>query len=280
MENSDVFKSEEEPSSYSPSGGSTGFRLLVVVVCLLGLAVGYLAYAQYRGNRGVFAQLEQVSAKLDALALRTSTLEETQAGLQEEVQVTTDKLGRTQKRLAQTRVQARQLKEEQEQTASGLVEQQNLLGSITGEVTNVKDDVAETQETLEATRTQLERTIGDLGMQSGLIARNREELEELKRRGERDYFEFDLRKSKRYARVGELSIRLHKTDSNRNKYTMSLLMSDKRIEKKDKTLFEPVQFYLPGSRHLLEIVVFELEKNRVAGYLSVPKQVASTRQPT
>jgi hypothetical protein len=124
---------------------------------------------------------------------------------------------------------------------------------------------------------QLQRTIGDLGVQSGLIAKNRDELGELKRRGERDYFDFDVKKSKQFSRAGPVSVLLNKTDPKRQKYTVTLLANDKRIEKKDKTLLEPVQFYLQGTRHLVEMVVFQVEKDRVVGYVSVPKEVALNR---
>src|SRR3989304_5941776 len=117
----------------------------------------------------------------------------------------------------------------------------------------------------------------DRGVQSGLIAKNRDELDELKRRGERDYFDFDVKKTKQFSRAGPVSVLLNKTDPKRQKYTVTLLANDKRIEKKDKTLLEPVQFYLQGTRHLVEIVVFPVEKDRVVGYISVPKEVALNR---
>ncbi len=141
----------------------------------------------------------------------------------------------------------------------------------------MKGEVAETQQALAETQTELQRTIGDLGIQSGLIARNQEELDELKKRGERDYYEFNLRESKRYTRVGPVSIRLRDTDTKRQKYTVDLLTNDKRVEKKDKTLLEPVQFYIQGTRHLLEVVAFEVNDDQIIGYVSVPKEVGVTR---
>jgi len=144
----------------------------------------------------------------------------------------------------------------------------------------VREEVATTQDSLEDTRSTLSRAMGDLGVQSGLIARNHEELEELKRRGERDYFEFDLAKSKEFTRVGNVSVRLNKTDTKRNKFTLTLLSSDRVIEKKDKTLLEPVQFYTEGKGQLLELVVFAVNRNRVAGYLSVPKAELARHQAT
>jgi archaellum component FlaC len=256
---------------------------LIPALAIVGsLFLLYLIFAQHRTNTELTARLDEINANLQAVTSRATTLENNYAELRGEFDVTSEKLGMTQQELSRARSVARQIREEQRRTATQLgtqiQEHQAQLGSLTGEVSDVRGSVVETQEQLEETQTRLQRTIGDMGLQSGLIARNREELEELKRRGGRDYFEFDIRKSKQYTRVGLVSIRLNKTDTKRQKFTMTLLESDKRIEKKDKTLLEPVQFYMPGTRHLLEIVVFDIKKNHITGYLSAPKEVASARR--
>jgi len=112
---------------------------------------------------------------------------------------------------------------------------------------------------------------------SGLIAKNHDDLEELKRRGDRNYYEFTIQKSKTPQRVGPVQIALNKTDQKKSKYTMTVLADDKSIEKKDKTSGEPVQFYVKGSARLTpyEIVVFEVGKNQITGYLSTPKDATS-----
>jgi chromosome segregation ATPase len=267
---------EESPARKVPAW-------LIPALAIVGsLFLVYLIFAQHRTNAEIISRLDASNANLQAVTTRATTLENNYAELRGEFDVTSEKLGMTQQELSRARSVARQIREEQRRTASQLGTQiqdhQAQLGSLTGEVSEVKGNVAVTQEQLEETRTRLQRTLGDMGIQSGLIARNSEELEELRRRGERDYFEFDIRKSKQYTRVGLVSIRLNKTDTKRQKFTMTLLESDKRIEKKDKTLLEPVQFYLPGTRHLLEIVVFDIKKNHITGYLSTPKEVASARR--
>ena len=119
----------------------------------------------------------------------------------------------------------------------------------------------------------MQRAFGDLGVQSGLIARNRDELAELKLRGDRDYIEFDLRKSDEPQKYGGgIPLQLKKTDVKRQKYTVDLLADDLTIEKKDKNTNEPVQFYQQGFRVPSEIVVNEIHKDRIVGYISVPKQ--------
>ncbi|MFQ5663094.1 MAG: hypothetical protein ACE5HL_04620 [Terriglobia bacterium] len=257
-------------------------RWLFVLLVVFGLLLVYTAYAQYSIRAELTAQLREANDQLSQLESRSATLEDNYANLKAQLDVTSERLGLTRKEVTRARALARRIKEEQRRAAEQLTgqikEQQAQLGSLTGEVSEVKGDVAVTRQQIEETQTQLQSTIGDLGLQSGLIARNRDELEELRQRGARDYFDFDIRKSKKYTRVGLISIRLNKTDTKRQKYTMTVLANDKRIEKKDKTLLEPVQFYMQGTRrHLLEIVVFEVGRKRIAGYLSVPKQAAARR---
>jgi hypothetical protein len=112
---------------------------------------------------------------------------------------------------------------------------------------------------------------GDLGVQSGLIATNAKEVDALRQLGERNYFEFDLGKTKQPQRIGPVSIRLRGANEKRNRFTIELWADDKRIEKKDKTLLEPVQFYVQGSRMPYELVVNQLTKDHIVGYISTPK---------
>jgi len=145
------------------------------------------------------------------------------------------------------------------------------LGSLSGEVDTVKSDVEKNRLELEKTIKELTSVRGDLGVQSGLIATNAGELNVLRQLGERNYYEFDLQRAKNPQRVGSISVRLRKTDEKRNKYNIDVWVDDKLIEKKDKTLLEPVQFYVQGSRQPYEFVVNQISKNRIVGYLSTPK---------
>lgn len=264
---------EEKPTFRS--GPSLGAVAVLILLCL---GIGYALYQQQHIQKQLAARLGELNTNLSLLQARTTTLEETYSILRSDADVTAQKLGVNEQQLARARALAQQIKKEEQrnvaQLKTQLEEHQNQLGSLSGTVGEVKGDVAETRQTLEATVTKLDHAVGDLGVQSGLIAHTREELEVLKRRGERDYFEFDIRKSKQFARVGDIPVRLVKADPKRSRYTLTMLVNDKRIEKKDKTLYEPVQFYPQKSHNLLEIVVFELDKDRVAGYLSVPKEMA------
>lgn len=124
---------------------------------------------------------------------------------------------------------------------------------------------------LEQTGSDLQRVSGDLGAVSGTVATNSRELAALKELGERNYFEFDLTKTKAPQKVGDLRVLLKKADPKHNRYTLEVLADDKRVEKKDKTINEPVQLYVSGSRQPYEIVVNQVKKNEVVGYLATPK---------
>jgi hypothetical protein len=112
---------------------------------------------------------------------------------------------------------------------------------------------------------------GDLGIQSGLIATNAKELAALRAMGERDYFEFNLAKTKAPQRIGDIAVQLKKMDNRRNRYTIEVISNDKRVEKKDRTVNEPVQFYMAKARLPYELVVNEVRKDSIVGYLAAPK---------
>jgi chromosome segregation ATPase len=274
-----TFRQETEERTDKQTPGVVAFCLLVAFVTILGGVLGYVVYDKHLMRVELTAQLELASSELAQLEARATDLEENQAALQTQVDITAEKLGLTEKELAEARSISWRSRKEQRKTndqmKAELEKQDSQLGSLTTQVSEVKNNVVENRESLDSTTIKLEQTLGDLGIQSGLIARNREELEELKRRGERDYYELDLWKSKRYTRVGMISVRLNKTDTKRQRFTITLFDQDKRIEKKDKTLLEPVQFYLQGTRNLLELVVFEIHKDRVVGYLSTPKEMVA-----
>jgi hypothetical protein len=150
------------------------------------------------------------------------------------------------------------------------------IGEVSTEVSSVKTDVASTKSTLDKTIADLKSTKGDLGVQSGLIATNGKELAALRALGERNYFEFTLPKAKTPQKVGDIQLQLSKTDVKKNKYTVLVFADDKSVEKKDKGLNEPIQFYTSKAKQPYEIVVNEVKKDTIVGYLATPK-VTSTR---
>jgi small-conductance mechanosensitive channel len=162
-----------------------------------------------------------------------------------------------------------QIKTANEQTKTTLSAK---LTDVSTEVGTVKTDVASAKSDLERTIGELRRTTGDMGVMSGLIATNSRELSALKELGQRDYFEFTLTKKQKQQRIGDIVMQVKKTNPQRNKFTVEVVADDKRVEKKDKTVNEPVQFYVVSkSRVPYELVINEVKQDTVVGYLSMPK---------
>jgi hypothetical protein len=135
----------------------------------------------------------------------------------------------------------------------------------------VKTDVASTKADLEATKAKLETTRGDLGLQSGLIAKTAGDLDILKHKGDRNYYEFTLIRGAKQQMVSTVGLQLKKADIKRGKFTLDVTADDKTIEKKDRNIAEPIQFYSGREHMLFELVVWSVDKNKATGYLSTPK---------
>ena len=152
------------------------------------------------------------------------------------------------------------------------------IADVSTDVGTVRSQVSQTQAQLEKTIADLKSTRGDLGVQSGLIATNGQELAALRRLGERNYFEFKLGKEaeKKPARVGDITIRIKHVDPKHNKYTIDVMADDKLTEKKDKNINEPVQFYTAKGGHIpYELIVNSVAKDSISGYLATPKDQAA-----
>ncbi len=143
---------------------------------------------------------------------------------------------------------------------------------IASDVTQVRQEVSQSKTDLDRTLQELRSVRGDLGVQSGLIATNAKELAALRALGERYYLEFTLTKSKEPQRVGDVALQLRKSDLKRNRFTIDLIADDRKVQKKDRNVNEPVQFYVSGTRTPYEIVVNEVRNDRIIGYLAAPKQ--------
>jgi len=151
------------------------------------------------------------------------------------------------------------------------------VSGVKTDVGAVRTDLSSTQSDVEKTGADLKRAIGDMGVMSGLIATNSKDLDALRALGERNYFEFDLEKGALTKKVGNLTLTLKKADPKHNRYTVAVLADDKLVEKKDKTINEPVQLYTAGSKLPYEIVVNQVKKDGVVGYLATPKVNLATR---
>ncbi|HUA22333.1 MAG TPA: hypothetical protein VMB25_26490 [Bryobacteraceae bacterium] len=165
-----------------------------------------------------------------------------------------------------------QLSDLQQETSARLSDlKQDTSSQLTGlkQDTDTKIDKVSTD--LAKAGADLKRVMGDMGVMSGLVATNGKQLDELRQLGERNYFEFDLTKANQPQRVGDIRLLLKKADPKHNRYTLEVMADDKKVEKKDKTINEPVQLYVSGGHQPYEIVVNQVKKNEVVGYLAVPK---------
>jgi chromosome segregation ATPase len=146
------------------------------------------------------------------------------------------------------------------------------IGEVSGDVTAVKTDLGSTKAELDKTIANLNKVQGDLGVTNGYVATNGKELDALKRLNDRNYFQFTLiRKDKQPKRVGDISLKLKAADKKKNKYTLEVLADDKTVEKKDRGVNEPLQFYVAKAKQPYELVVNEIGKDQITGYLATPK---------
>lgn len=254
-------------------------RWVMIALIVAFLLLGYLLYALYQQRQQTARAFDSASARANVLSAQLDKTNSAIADLKAELQITAQKLGLTEDELARARSMAQAIRKDQKVSADklrqqiGQVQQQasTQIGQVSTELNGTKSDVDATRKDLEDTKNKLGTTMGDLNVESGLIARNHEEVQELERLGERNIYEFNLVKSKRPQKVGPIELQLRKVNTKHYVYTLDVIADDKRIEKKDKTLEEPVQFYTRGARTPLEIVVYKMRKNRVVGYLSTPK---------
>lgn len=248
------------------------------VTSVLGIGLGVTALNQSKSTeQSIQASMKQQN---DALLQRLGKTDDENQQLQSDLKVVTDKLNLTQDQLDKARKQSKATAVAYDKKLSGFQSDVNtqLAGKAsTDDVNKLNGDVSGVKNDLDATKGRLDRATGDMGVMSGLIARNHDDLEELRRRGDRNYYEFTINKSKTPQHVGPVAISLNKTNSKKSQYTITVLADDKAIEKKDKTAGEPVQFYVKGSARIspYEIVVFDVNKNQITGYLSTPKTAAA-----
>ena len=278
--------SPQESFHYESTGTPRWIAVLFGIVIAAMAVLGYAGYSmqsrltqelseQEKQNKILTAQLDQANSRI--------------ADLKSKMEITTQRVGLTQSELAQAKSRAESIRKEQQASDEKLTEQlgqvqkesEEKIGAVATEVGGAKKDIETTKSDLEATKGKLDRSLGDMNVMSGLIARNRDDLEDLKRRGDRNYYEFTLQKSKTPQRVGPVQVSLNKTDPKKAKYTVTVIADDKTIEKKDKTSGEPVQFYVKGSSRMApyEIVVFDVGKNQITGYLATPKEAGAAAPP-
>jgi len=145
------------------------------------------------------------------------------------------------------------------------------LASVSTDGGTVKTDLGNTKSQLENTIANLKRAQGDLDNHSSLIATNGKELNALRELGERNYAEFTITKGKQFTRVADVSLELKKADPKHHKFTLAITADDQTVDKKDRNINEPIQFYTKKARQPYEIVVNTVDKDKIVGYLATPK---------
>jgi uncharacterized protein (DUF3084 family) len=249
---------------------STSGKWVILVLAILFVAGSLYAIFDYRGR------IEKLEKAQTTSASQVSDLTKRMAEAEANSETLANQLGITKKELAK---RAAQLQQAQRAAEDRLAQQQKeQISQVSGEVAGVKNDVggvktdvASTRSDLEATKARLESVKGDMGVMSGLIATTRGDLETLKHKGDRNYYEFTLDKSKSPKPVSTVSLQLKKTDPKRGKFTLNVMADDRTIEKKDRNMNEPIQFYTGREHMLYELVIWTVDKNKVTGYLSTPK---------
>jgi hypothetical protein len=245
---------------------------------LVALGVIFAAAAVY-GYVTTQQHVDKLNKDLSDSQAQVAELQKRMQSSEAQDETIAQKLGMTKKELMEraAALQAQQ-KVDESRLAQQEKESKEQIGQVSGEVAGVKTDVggvktdvASTKADLEATKAKLQSTIGDLGVQSGLIATTRGDLDVLKHKGDRNYYEFTLLKGAKPQPVATVSLQLKKIDPKHGKFTMNVSADDKTIEKRDRNIAEPIQFYSGRDHLLFELVVWTVEKNKATGYLSTPK---------
>ena len=263
----------EQPTVYHPEPqSSVGKWILVVLAVAYAGASAFFIYDQH-------GKLDKVTQDQSASQKQIGDLTKRMQSAEADSETLAHQLGMTKKELA---TRANELQRQQQAAAASIAAQAEQekkdvsavsgeVGSVKTDVGGVKTDVAATKASLDATIAKLQSTMGDLNVQSGLIANTRGDLEALKHKGDRQYYEFSLLKGAKPQAFSTVALQLKKTDPKRGKYTLDVTADDKTIEKKDRNQSEPVQFYTGRDHLLYELVVWRVDKNKITGYLSTPK---------
>ena len=284
--------SPQQPTYIIPPPSSPNWKTPVLIGVLVILAIS---------NIYLFVQLEHVRTEnktemAKVTQMFNASLEKMRIDSSEEVRRSTQRLEAVQNQLdrsrreaalavgqakvdAEKRVQELQSKvsteEAAQQQAINAVKQSadtanTQIASVSTDVGNVKTDVANTRSQLEETIANLKRATGELDNHESLIATNAKELRALRELGERNYVDIRLTKTKKPARFGDVMVELRKADPKHNKFTIQITANDKMVEKKDRNINEPIQFYT-GNSQPDEIVINEVRKDEIVGYLATPK---------
>ncbi len=271
---------EEIDRSSEGQRGTAGWMIAAVavlgIVALVGLVIGHNASTQGQeiqqsmDNKVKAVQMDFTS-QIAQLQEHQTQADTTNAGLQSDLGVVTKKLRLTQGDLKKAREEAENIRTEDQQKIddmNGTVTSALATKASTDDVKNVDGKVDGVRTDLSGTQNDLKMARSELGT---LIASNHEDVEQLRRLGERDYVEFTIDAKNKPQKVGNFVVELRGTNVAKKRYNVSLIVDDARIEKKNLPVNEPIFFHQGNDRRPLELVVNSVAKDKVTGYISVPK---------
>lgn len=276
-----------------PSSGGGTWKFVVLFIAVLALAGGcvYLYMQLDKTKADLVKTNDMLQNRIDKLEEATSvttrsnrkTVEELHEQLERARRQASALVGEAKqealKKVDDTRAQLEAAQEQSKQQLKSDISQvqaqtdtaNTKISQVGNDVTAVRSDLTSTKSELEKTVADLKRATGDIDGHSVLIATNGKELAALRALGERNFVEFTIHKSKQAQKVGDVSILLKNADPKKNRYTIELTADDKTTEKKDRTANEPVQFMTSKAKQPYELIVNDVKKDTIAGYLSVPK---------
>jgi small-conductance mechanosensitive channel len=270
--------SEYQESIPPSTVGTPRWVGLAVVVLgalsLLGLGVGWSAV----NHANSVEQSTQAALKKqnDAIAERLSKADDQNQQLESDLKVVTDKLNVTQADLIAARKQNKMAAVNYTKKLDELGTNVNAqlatkassddVNKLGGDVTGVKTDLDTTKNSIQMARSEM----------GTLIARNHDEIDQLRRMGQRDYYEFTVTRKAGAQKVGTVQVELKDTNTKKNQFTINVLADDKSFEKKNRSVNEPIFFYTGGTRQAVELVINKVSKSTASGYLSVPKAAGAT----
>lgn len=277
---------QQQPTYIIPPPSSPNWKTpLLFVVILLLIASNIYLFTQVQqvktDNRNQMAKLSaDINGSLEKMRIDSSaavqnsrrTVDALQAQLRAERRAASREAGQAkvdaQKRVADLQAKVAEAQQQQQQAIDAV---KQTADTATTKIASVSTDVQNNKTQLEQTIANLKRVAGDVDSHTSLIATNGKELDALRQLGERNYAQFTIHKSKQPQRVGDIMIELRKADPKHNRFTLNVIADDKKVEKKNRTINEPIQFYTSKARQPEEIVVNSVSKNTITGYLSMPK---------
>jgi chromosome segregation ATPase len=255
--------------------------ILVAFVAIGGLGLAWSASNSAKDIRTASANdmqaMKQTYDKnFDSVQARLDQAEKTNTDLQSDLGLVTKRLQMTQGALQKAREEAEQARETASQQLADMdsqVKDQLATKASTDDVKSVSGEVGVVRTDLDSAKKDLQMARSDMGT---LIAKNHDDIETLRRLGERDYIEFTIAEKNKPEKVGDVSVELRSADPKKNQCNLAIVVDDKRTEKRNRSVDEPIFFYAHGAHQPMEVVINQVEKGKVTGYLSVPK---SAQQP-